>query len=212
MLSSLCCLWYYKYFTKHPLWIQHYRCKILIHFKIVHIYFSEQVEPVPLDESTASTLNYIRGSVLRRILNHTSCSECTDTLIQNVKEKNSSKFNLLIDFTGISLLEPSELMFNFFHILFSVYLGMKPALKSLSRRESVLKILILNSKKVLLQKSFNIPFCPDHSTCYTEIMIQSTMKTFLKAFVHEMNEKSDDRFLTSTGAKNRKLNILSKKV
>ena len=165
-----------------------------------------------MDESTSATLNYIRGSVLRKILNHTSCSECTDTLIQNVREKNLTKFNVLMDFTGNSLLEPSAMMFKFFHILLSVYLAMKPTLKSVSLRESVLKPLILNSEKVLLRECFNIPFCPEHCSCYTRIMIQSTMKTFLKAFVHEMNEKFDDRFITATGAKNRKLNILSRKV
>ena len=167
---------------------------------------------VALDESTASTLNYIRGSVLRKILNHTSCSECTDALIRNVRENNSTKFNLLMDFTGNSLLEPSEMMFQFFHILFSVYLAMKPTLKALSFRESVLKPLILNSQKILLKEAFIVPFCTEHCSSYTRIMIQSTMKTFLKAFVHEMNENFDDRFVTAGGSKNRKLRILSQKV
>ena len=163
-----------------------------------------------MGRSTESTLTYIRGSVMRKILNHTSCSVCTNTLIEKINESTVSSFVAQMDFSGNSLLEPSSEMMTFFHILLSVYTHLKPWIKPLSPKENALKKLYFASLKLLNEKSYIIPFCSEHSDCYTRLMIQSTMKTFLKAFIHEMNENYVNKSHVSSKAKSRKMNILSK--
>ena len=50
------------------------------------------MELLELDPSTQSTLIYIRGNVLRKIINHSNCQLCTDVLIQNVNDTSTSSF------------------------------------------------------------------------------------------------------------------------
>ena len=145
---------------------------------------------------------------MRKTLNHTNCSACTDVLISHVKEVTTSSFVLQMDFSGNALLEPSEQMMIFFHLLLSVYLHYKPSIKPIATDQNILKTLCIASLSFLDSKSYKIPFCDDHNACYTRIMIQSTMKTFLKAFIHEMNEKFATKTFSNVKPKNRKLNLL----
>ena len=161
-----------------------------------------------MDQSTETTLSYIRGSVIRKILNHSTCPTCTDALIRSVSETNSSSFIIQMDFSGNSLLQPTSEMMVFFHTLLSVYMHHKPSFKAWAVEKNPLKMLFFSSLKVLRQKSYIIPFCEDHCDCYTKIMIQSTLKTFLKAFIHEMNEKFIS-VKSEVKPKNRKLSILT---
>ena len=167
------------------------------------------MELLELDPSTQSTLIYIRGNVLRKIINHSNCQLCTDVLILNVKDTSTSSFLLQMDFTGNSLLEPTTQMMTFFHILISVYTHHKLLIPALSTNQNVLKKLLLLSIKALKAKDYSIPFCSEHCDCYTQLMIQSTMKTFLKAYIHEMNENFVTKSSSGQKPKNRKLAILT---
>jgi hypothetical protein len=100
------------------------------HFCAVFL-ISGNINQVDLDEATKTTLTYIRGNVIRKIMNHTSCQICTQTLIENVKEQNTSSFVLQMDFNGNSLLEPSSQMMVFFHLLLSVYVHLKPGMHNI---------------------------------------------------------------------------------
>ena len=93
---------------------------------------------VDMDLSTESTLEYIRGSIMRKLLNHSTCSSCIETLIQNVQPSTSSSFLIQMDFSGNSLLQPSIKMMSFFHMLLTVYLPFKKSIKNLSLNQNVL--------------------------------------------------------------------------
>ncbi len=79
---------------------------------------SQDTELVQMDPSTESTLVYIRGGIMRKILNHSNCSSCVDVLIQNTIERNTSSYLIQMDFCGNSLLQPSKKFMSFFHILY----------------------------------------------------------------------------------------------
>ena len=143
---------------------------------------------------------------MRKVLNRSSCQDCVNKLIDNVREDNSSSFVLLMDFTGNSLIEPSENLMKFFNLLLSVYVHHKPKIKALSITQNVLKILCTSSIEVLKKNNFSLPFCCEHFHSYTKLMVQATMKTFLKAYIHEMNETNRIQ-ASPTVNKTRKLNI-----
>ena len=159
-------------------------------------------------ESTSETLVYIRGNILRKLLNHSSCHDCISNLIENVKEKNTSKFVMQMDFSGSSLIEPSETVMKFFHLLLSVYVHHKPLIKSLSVSHNILKLLCTSGLNFLNSNNFSLPLCHEHFDSYTKLMIQGTMKTFLKAYIHEVNENCQAKPSSASG-QNRKLNILN---
>ena len=157
-----------------------------------------------------STLTYIKGNILRKILNRSSCQICMDTLISNIKDENVSAFILQMDFSGNSLLEPTESMMIFFQLLLSVYVHFKPSIYPLSSKMNILKTLCLAGLQYLTYNNFVLTFCKDHNQTFSQIMIQATMKTFLKAFVHEMNEKLQRRSVSELKVNSRKINILTK--
>jgi hypothetical protein len=170
------------------------------------------LELVDMDLSTESTLEYIRGSIMRKLLNHSACSFCIETLIQNVQPSTSSSFLIQMDFTGNSLLQPSIKMMTFFHMLLTVYLHFKKSIKNLAMNQNVLEKLCHASQDFLNSKEFSFSFCNDHNDLYTQMMIQSSMKTFLKAFIHEINETfSREQNHGKKLQKNRKLHIMSAK-
>jgi hypothetical protein len=170
--------------------------------------FSEKVQVLATDESTAATLVYIRGNIVRKILNRSSCQKCTNNLISNVKESNSSSFVVQMDFSGNSLLEPNEKIMIFFHLLLSVYVHHKEFIKTLSLSQNVLKSLCTSSLDFLTQNHYSLPFCKEHIQYFTKIMVETTMKTFLKAYIHEMNEKNPSKSISELN-KNRKLCIFT---
>jgi hypothetical protein len=129
-------------------------------------------------------------------------------MISNIKESNTSSFVVQMDFSGNSLLEPNAKLMIFFHLLLSVYVHHKPFIKTLSLSQNVLKSLCTASLDFLIQNHYHLPFCKEHIQRFTKIMVETTMKTFLKAFIHEMNEKLQSKSISELN-KNRKLNIFS---
>jgi hypothetical protein len=167
---------------------------------------------VEIDLSTKSTLEYIRGSIMRKLLNHSTCSHCIDTLIQNVQPSSSSAYLIQMDFSGNSLLQPSVKMMSFFHMILTVYIHFKNAIKHLSLNQNVLEKLCCASQEFLNSNDFSLSFCKNHHDLYTHMMIQSSMKTFLKAFIHEINEIfSREQNQGHRFQKNRKLQIMASK-
>ncbi len=176
---------------------------------VIYYSFSGEIQVLVTNESTAATLAYIRGNIVRKILNRSSCQECTNNLISNVKESNTSSFVVQMDFSGNSLIEPNEIIMDFFHLLLSVYVHHKSFIKTLSLSQNVLKSLCSASLDFLTQKCYYLPFCKEHIQRFTKIMVETTMKTFLKAFIHEMNEKLQSKSISELN-KNRKLSIFSR--
>ena len=148
---------------------------------------------------------------MRKILDRSKCSTCTDALIKRVEEKSCSSFLLRMDFSGNSLLQPTEEMMIFFRLLLSVFLFYKPSLAQRSRSFNVLSLLRLASLKLLATKCYLIPFCDDHCQKYTNFMILSTQRTFMKSFVVGINEKVSlqSSAKAKTKEKNRKQIIFS---
>jgi hypothetical protein len=114
-----------------------------------------ELDSVCLDDSTESTLIYIRGSVMRKILNHTSCEICIKTLLDSIQENNSNQFIIQMDFSGNSLLEPTNDAMCLFKILLQTYLRLKPGLKTSALHENVLKKLCRAGANVI-RKSFSL--------------------------------------------------------
>ena len=125
---------------------------------------------------TEITLIYVRGSIIRRILNHTNCNTCTDVMIERIKEASDLSFLLQMDFSGTSLLQPTEEMMIFFRILLSVYLFHKPSLANNSLSMNVLQILQQSSWKLLARQQYKVPFCDAHNEKFTNLMILSSQK------------------------------------
>jgi hypothetical protein len=172
---------------------------------------SDNMDLVEMDPSTQSTLVYIRGSIIRKILNHSNCPACINKLIQNVKETNTTAYLVQMDFSGNSLLEPNEHLMLFFHIQLTAYLTLKKSVKEISSNQNVLQKLCSESTEILKAKQFSAPFCPDHKDVCTKMMVQSTMRTFLKAYIHEVNELFVKENNYNSSQKNRKLLTLSAK-
>ena len=147
-----------------------------------------QSELAVLDETTKTTLLYIRGSIVRRILNRLSCEVCTSAFVENIMPAHTSSYLIQMDFSGNSLLEPSALLFEFFHIQLTAYLALKNGLQAVTKQNTLQK-LRLAGLHLLEVKNFSLPFCENHNEKVLKQMTNATMKTFLKAYIHEMNEK-----------------------
>lgn len=143
------------------------------------------------------------------MIDRTSCHSCTNVLIKTVEDATNSPFILYMDFSGNSLLQPTEEMMIFFRILLSVYMFYKPTLAQKSLTFNVLSILLRSSWKVLAHRKFVIPFCEAHNQKLIDLMILSAQKTFMKSFIVGVNDKMLNKTSTKKLAKDRKRVILS---
>ena len=162
-----------------------------------------------MDYSSTSTLAYIRGSVVRRILNHLNCFTCTNALIENIEPTTSSDYLVLMDFSGNSLLQPNTHLMEFFHIQLTAYLLLKDSLRNISFDQSVLARLKQASIGLRNARGYSLELCEFHKEKVLNMMTASTMKTFMKAFVHEMNENFIRANICSS-QKNRKIKTFLK--
>ena len=176
----------------------------------------DEAQPFPIDTtltqmdySSTSTLAYIRGSVVRRILNHLNCFTCTNALIENIEPTTSSDYLVLMDFSGNSLLQPNTHLMEFFHIQLTAYLLLKDSLRNISFDQSVLARLKQASIGLRNARGYSLELCEFHKEKVLNMMTASTMKTFMKAFVHEMNENFIRANICSS-QKNRKIKTFLK--
>ena len=147
---------------------------------------------------------------MRKILDKTSCQICIEGLLDNIEETNSSSYLIQMDFSGSCLLQPSESMMDFFKALLATYLQNKPILKKASLSENILKKLTRLSLEHLAKQKVSLPFCAIHDEPYSVGMIRTTLKIFLKAYIHELNNIFSKNVKNSSWEKNRKLLNLSK--
>ena len=80
------------------------------------------------------------------------------------------------------------MLFEFFHIQLTAYLALKNGLQAVTKQNTLQK-LRLAGLHLLEVKNFSLPFCENHNEKVLKQMTNATMKTFLKAYIHEMNEK-----------------------
>ncbi len=94
-----------------------------------------------------------------------------------------------MDFTGTALLEPDKILFKVFHGVFTVYETVKQNIVSLSFSENIGKEIALTAFRYLRHHKMFLQFCCTHQVSYMFALVFSTVKTFLKAFVIEANQK-----------------------
>ena len=170
---------------------------------------------VDLDDSLTSTLKYIDGGITRKMLNKTSCSTCIPALLDKVNHgKHTTDYLELMDFVGTALVEPKEDLFLIFHTIFTVYNMAKEHLARLSLEENVGRELALLAFRLVKTKGWTIELCEKHKHHYMYAMTLSTVKTFLKAYVGNVNQEYTEKRRESVlkkaqKLKDRKLLVLS---
>lgn len=147
---------------------------------------------IKINASLDSTLSYVDEFVSSKVLENSICPDCTritQELLLNNTSCKPHEFTKLMDFTGSSLRLIGDKLRNFFRAILTVFTLAKDRLPILSHKGNVIECLSSVSFEFLERRRLGLEFCVIHKTNISTKTIIKALKTFLKGYMNDVNQR-----------------------